>query len=300
MADGWPVRTALWADGATGRPSILFVNGRADFIEKYSEAYWDWRMAGHALATFDWRGQGLSGRLGGHPDLGHADDFGLWLSDLDAMITWARSTLPGPVVLVAHSMGAHLALRYLADRGRRNGHGSAGVAGAVLLAPMMGIASSGKSRLIKALARIACLLGRGGRYAVGQYPYGPHQRRPARGDILTGSADRFADEGWWNDRHPGLSLGGVSWGWLDAAFRSIAMLDRPGALEAVDLPLLMLVGRHERLVDADSAMQACTRIPGADCRWIVSGRHELLRDGDGPRRKTMAMIAAFLDRIAVA
>ncbi len=297
MADSWPVRTALWADGAAGRPSILFVNGRADFIEKYSEAFWEWRAAGHALASFDWRGQGMSGRLARDPDMGHVDDFSVWCADLDAMVTWARTVLPGPLVLVAHSMGGHLVMRYLAERAAR-GQGDAGVAGAVLLAPMMGIASPGKSLVIRMLTRIACLMGRTGRYAVGQYPYGAHQRRPARGEILTGSAERFADEGWWNDRDPGMSLGGVSWGWLDAAFRSIAALKRPGVLEAIRLPVMTLVGRDERLVEPESAMRACARMPQAECRWIAAGRHELLRDADMPRRKAMAAITAFLDRIA--
>jgi lysophospholipase len=130
--DGWAVRTVDWRrEGA--RASLLFVGGRADFIEKYAEALWHW-VADERLSVsaFDWRGQGGSGRIGGDAHRGHADGFGRWLSDLDGLLARFLAEHPGPHVVVAHSMGAHLLLRHQAAGGRAPDR-------MALLAPMLGI-----------------------------------------------------------------------------------------------------------------------------------------------------------------
>lgn len=284
--DGWAIRTMAWRpqDGAPG--SLLFAGGRADFIEKYAEAYWTWRDSGLGLATFDWRGQGGSGRFADDAHRGHCDDFERWVDDLDGIARWFTESFPAPHFIAAHSMGGHLVLRHLA-------RGGSPFARAVLLAPMMGIRTPLPPRLV---ARFVAAMARldGERYGPMQQPYGDWQQRPERMDLLTGDADRFGDEHWWIAGAPDLAIGGVTYGWLAAAHRSIDRLAAPGALEAVTTPTLVLVGEHERLVDAVAARQAASRLPNARLEIIEGGRHELLRDADGPRRATQARIRAFL------
>jgi lysophospholipase len=65
--------------------------------------------------SVDWRGQGGSGRLIEGSALGHAEDFSRWLDDIEAYGRDWRARTQGPHVIVAHSMGAHLVLRALAE-----------------------------------------------------------------------------------------------------------------------------------------------------------------------------------------
>ena len=280
--DGWPLRTARWAGE---RGSILFLGGRADFIEKYSEAYWAWRDAGHGVATFDWRGQGRSGRLGGDAHKGHGD-FEQWIEDLREVTAWFVRTMPPPHHFVAHSMGGHLMLRYLAgERGP--------FARGVLLAPMLGIGLV-RPRFARLFADAMARFGLAKRYAPFQRGYGEWQRTPQRQAYLTGCDERFADRHWWIGNDPELALGGVTYGWLSGAYRSIEVLFAEGVLERIETPLLVLAGEHERLVDSRAIAAAAARLPNGRLEIIPGGRHELLREVDAVRNDLHARIAAFL------
>ncbi len=280
MPDGWPIRVVDWPAPAQSNGSLLFLNGRADFIEKYGEAYHAFASWGLALSAFDWRGQGGSGRLGAHPHHGHGDDFDRWVDDLDALVARFVARAPAPHFAVGHSMGGHLLLRHLA-------RGNSPLARVALLAPMLGLRAAPPA--VRRLARLMTALGAGDRFAPLQRPYGKFQQRPERANLLTGSPERFAEEHDWLARRPELALGGVTWGWLAAADRSLATLLAPGLLESIATPTLTLVGERERLVDSTPAR----RLPGA-CVVIPGGRHELLRDADAPRLDTLARLKAWL------
>lgn len=267
-ADGWRIRTVHWAPRA-GRPSILFLNGRADFIEKYSESYWHWRDQGYGLFTFDWRGQGASGRF----PAGAGEYFDAWLADLDGLGTHAAALLGGPLVLAGHSMGGHLALRHLAAGGisryRR----------AVLFAPMAGIAAHGvPPRVLSWLARVRVGAGAGDTYPPLQGPYGERSRGVHRQRILTGDPERFADEAWWIDGNATLAFGGASWRWVSEASASCAALSAPGVPEAITLPVDVFIGDNERLVDAAAARRLVQRLPDGRLHVIAGAAHELLRE----------------------
>lgn len=279
---GGSLRSVRWP-GARG--SILFVGGRADFVEKYSEAFWAWIAGGFGIATFDWRGQGRSGRLGRDAHGGHGD-FDRWTSDLDAIAAWFAREMPAPHHIIAHSMGGHLTLRHLA-------RGGSPFERAVLLAPMLGIGLA-RNPLVRRAADAAARLGLATRYAPLQRGYGSWQQRPERQALLTGCAERFADELWWITGDPELALGGVTYGWLSSAFASIDTLFAPGVLEGIAKPLLMLAGEHERLVDVAAMRTAARRLP--DCRFelVPGGRHELLRDVEAVQADVHRRIAGFL------
>src|SRR5262249_62139395 len=58
--DGVNLRFARWAPPPGRKGTVLVLQGRAEFIEKYFETVRDLRARGFAVVTFDWRGQGLS------------------------------------------------------------------------------------------------------------------------------------------------------------------------------------------------------------------------------------------------
>lgn len=283
MADGWTLRRMAWPvdDGVAPRGRLLFLSGRADFGEKYLEAMAHWRARGWSVTSFDWRGQGGSAmRRDG--SLAPEPGFGLLLDDLAAIVAGEAAAGPGPHVAVAHSMGAHLALRLMAERGWRP-------AAAVLAAPMIGIASGPLPPAAAALvAHAMCALRLGERRVWRARPGGA-----LRQTTLTGSVERFADEGWWAERTPAYRTLPPRWAWLDAAYRSIAALRR-APLEEVRVPLLFLAAKRDRLVSNAAIGAAVARVPAARL-LTIDAAHELLREADPARLAALAAIDAFLD-----
>lgn len=289
MADGTPVRTFLLPYAAP-LARLLLLNGRADFLEKWARLFAELHDLGFALAAFDWRGQG---RSGGKPanGAGHISSFDLWLDDLDRLVPWACAALGGEVLLLAHSMGGHLALRWLADgRGR--------VPALVLTAPFCGFALPRPvMAVLAALARRQVRRGRAEAYAPGQKPWGPHRMDRARATILTSDTGRFAEEGSAVEADPALAVGGVSWGWIAAAETSLARL-HAAPLERLATPTLMLLAERERLVSNRAARAVAARLPACTAETVPGAAHEILREADAPRRFALSRIRAFAARHA--
>ncbi len=283
--DGWSLRTVCWPAERRDGLSILFMGGRADFIEKYAESYWHWRDQGIGLISFDWRGQGLSGR---YPK-GATGYFERWLQDLDMMIRFAHAQFQSPFATMAHSMGGHLMLRYLVARGEA----ATPVARAVILSPMVGILN-GPELPLSLTSRLAIALGRGDRYPPGHGPYGKSQRSARRQALLTSDAERFADEDWWIAQCPDLALGGVTYRWLAEALGSCRALRAAGVPEAIRVPVSVLTGAGERLVDMRAAEKLTARIPGADWHVIPGAAHELLREQPALQVLVYDIIDAFV------
>ena len=292
MEDGALIRTLLIPhEKPVGR--LLLLTGRADFLEKWAEAFTRLNEAGFAIASFDWRGQGGSMRLT-DSGAGHIDSFETWLSDLDQLSGWAWEKLgKGRWMALGHSMGGHLLTRWLADPGRRDLKLRRDVRAAVLAAPFFGL---GMPWPMKAAALrtapIQVARGLGAQYAWGQQPYGEVQKLNARRLLLTGSRHLFAEEGRWIAVNPDLATGGVSWGWLDAFARSEAALEQL-PLEELDLPLMMLLAAKEKLVDNKAAIRVAARLPNCERHVVPGAAHELLREVRPLRTEALSKIRTF-------
>ena len=293
-ADGHAIRRIDWPAAAPVRGSILFLPGRGDFYEKYLETLEQWHRAGWRVTAADWRGQAGSGRLGKDAVTGHIDDFDLWVDDLAALWAgWAAET-PGPHVLAGHSMGGHLVLRALVD-------GRVRPDAAVLSAPMTGM--NGPPLPLNALhntARMMAALGDPTRQAW-KWSEKPGELPSNRADLLTHDADRYADEVWWREARPELVMGPASWRWVERAYASWRQLEAPGALEAVDVPVLFLSTSSDKLVSHPANVRAANRLPkGEMVAFDLEAHHEILREVDGVRDRAMDAITEFLDRTAPA
>ena len=290
--DGLRLRAVHWAAGARG--TVLLLNGRTEFIEKYLEPVAELQARGFAVWTLDWRGQGLSSRLLRDPVPGHAVRFGDLLDDVELLLE--RLVLPvpggGPLVLLGHSMGGHLAAHLLA---RRPGLFARGI----LCAPMMGFLPRHGlgSRAIGAVAAAACLVpGMAGRPGPGTSRLPPLDR-PFEDNPLTGCPDRYASDAAWMRDQPALRVGGASWGWLRAASASMAALMRPAVIRGITMPVLVLVAGDDRLVDNRATRRFAAGLPRGELMEFPGARHELLREHDGHRLAAWAAVDRFLDRV---
>jgi lysophospholipase len=187
-------------------------------------------------------------------------------------------------------MGGHLALRAVAE-------GRVTPDALVLSAPMLGFLPAWLPvGLQRAWAGAMCRIGDPRRTAW-KWSEKPGEIPPNRIELLTHDTGRYADELWWREARPELAMGPGSWGWVAAALRSMAALGRPGMLEAVEVPVLLLAAAADRLVSFPAIRRAAARLPRAEL--VVFGpeaRHELLRESDPVRDKVLEAIARFLDR----
>ena len=120
-----------------------------------------------------------------------------------------------------------------------------------------------------------------------------------RRDLLTHDDDRYADELWWRENRPELAMGPGSWRWVERAYASIRKLEAQGAMEKVDIPVLVVSTSNDRLVKHESAVRASERFPkGELVEFGEEAHHEVLREVSEVRSRAMRAIAEFLDRVA--
>jgi lysophospholipase len=292
MRDGWQLRSFDWPNAGESRGSILFQGGRGDFIEKYLESLAHWHGQGWGITSFDWRGQGKSGRLCDDANVGHVDDFAIWIDDLAEFFVRWKATTPGPHIIIAHSMGGHLILRALVEaRITPNA--------VVFIAPMFGIETPPVPLVV---ARF--LFSGLSKIGLSKRPAWKGNERPAapwasRQRFLTHDADRYADEMWWTEQYPELKLGPPSFGWLAAAISSTRGTEAQGALERVAVPLLILGTDGDRLVSPAAIRRFAARLSGAQFHmYDASAAHEILRECDVVRDDVLGRIEAFLGKVA--
>jgi len=283
--DGWVLRRFDWPAKGTPRGRLLFQGGRGDIFEKYLESFAHWHTQGWSVTSFDWRGQGGSGRLAKTPHVGHVEDFKHYIDDFRAF--WAEWVTkgPGPHVAIGHSMGGHLLLRALVE-------GAATPDAVVLVAPMLGLHSPVGEALGGQVAGMMARLGDPARAAW------RGNERPAttetRQALLTHDPARYEDEIFWQSTRPELLLGPPSWHWLAQAFASTRALQRDSRLAILSIPTLFLLADADKLVSTKVAARVASRMPESETlRFGPESAHEILREADGVRSRAIGAIDAF-------
>jgi lysophospholipase len=293
-ADDLAIRRIDWPVPSAPRGSLLFLPGRGDSYEKWLESLEHWAGQGWAVTSIDWRGQALSGRQKGDTSIHSIGDFEQWIEDLAAFWQDWTASRPGPHVIVAHSMGGHLALRALAERRIRP-------ASLVLSAPMLDLhPGSIPARLLLRVARLIEKLGIAHKEAMKRLD-GSEVAAKSRQRLLTHDDGRYADEQWWRAQRPGIAMGPATWGWISRALASICELEQPGALESINIPVMLFGTTADALVSWRAIERAAGRIPGAEL--VAFGnecRHEILREVDEVRNRALDAIDSFLARTAPA
>jgi lysophospholipase len=277
--DGLSIRWGYAAaKGSPARGTVLLLNGRTEYMEKYAEVFEALAERHFTVYSLDWRGQGLSDRLLYDSEKGHVNDFEDYLHDLEQLMTIVhnRGASP-PFILIGHSMGGHLALRFLERHPDQFARG-------VLTAPMIDIRVPKllPRRLLRWLIGAGARRGRSDSYVIGSGGYGDRDRR-FEGNPLTSDRARFQRNVDMIARDPRLALGGVTYGWLSAALQSIDYLTTQDFARALTMPIMIVTAAEDRIVSRRAQKEFCRKAP--DCRQVLieGARHELLVETD-PRR----------------
>ena len=292
--DGLPLRTAVWPTPPGGaRGSVVLLQGRAEFIEKYGETVGDLTARGFAVYTLDWRGQGRSGRVLQDARKGHVVSYDDYLSDFDLFLE--RLVLPDaprPIVVLAHSMGGHIVLRHRAE------HGTPGspyfAKGIVLSAPMVDILMNPAEQALGAVLTVAAMsVGLRNRYLPVRSPFPP----PFDGNPLTRDRARYERMLALLSETPALAIAWPTVGWLAATRRSTAILLSRGYPERIGTPVLMVSAGADRVVSNAAQARLAARMPDCRLETIPHARHEPLMETDEVRARVFALFDAFVDDV---
>lgn len=286
--DGVALRGAVWAPEKARRGLALILTGRTEFIEKAAIPAAELVARGFAVASVDWRGQGLSQRLLDEPLKGHVGDFAEFHRDLEALLTAPEVAALGPPRLaVSHSMGGAIAL----------GARRAGVlppVPLVLSAPMLDLAMGSLLRIAsRVTVAVGGLLGRLDRwppFGDVSTPYVLSSEAKPGDNVLTADGQVFD---WMAaalraDRR--LQLAMPTLGWFRAATAAIEAERAAGPLGG---PGLLIWGSRESVVDKGALAAGVSRL-GIPFLEVPGALHELLVEAPAQRAAAWAAIDGFL------
>lgn len=286
-ADGVALRFARWEPPPGRKGTVVVLQGRAEFIEKYFETVRDLRARGFAVATFDWRGQGLSERKLADRRKGHVRNFAEYATDLEAIMQQVvLPDCPPPIFALAHSMGGAVAIRVCHA-------GSRWFERVVLSAPMIALPPGRFTRVAAPLARILRLAGRGSSYV-------PTGGPPATGsenfigNVLTSDPVRFARNAAVLEEEPDLGLGSPTVAWADAALRQMKRFAEPVYPGRIRQPILMVAAGHDEVVHTPATEQFGLQLLAGRHLILAGARHEILQEQDHYRGQFWAAFDAFV------
>jgi alpha-beta hydrolase superfamily lysophospholipase len=248
------VQARRWSAGEAARLVVL-VHGYGEHMGRYEHVAQALVARGSAVVGPDHVGHG---RSAGEPAV--VEDFESVVDDLRAVVLATRDGLP--VVMVGHSMGGLVAIRY-AQRHRED------LAGLVLSAPAVGLGPVVEGWL-----------------AAPELPSDPIDtailsRDPAVGEAY--AADPLVYHGGW--KRPYLEA-------VVVADRVIAAGPGFG-----DLPLLYIHGTDDQLVPIALARPVVERLagPGSEVHVLEGVRHEPFNDFG--REQAIETVASFAERV---
>jgi len=285
--DGVGLRFARWAPPPGRKGTVVVLQGRAEFIEKYFETVRDLRARGFAVATFDWRGQGFSDHALSDRHKGYVRNFANYITDLEAMMEQVvLPDCPPPFFALAHSMGGAVVIRACHD-------GSRWFERMVLTAPMIALPPGRLTSVAGPLARLMRIIGRGGAYV----PTGDSAAMGTEnfvGNVLTSDPVRYARNAAVLEQEPALGLGAPTVAWADAALRQMKLFAEPGYSASIRQPILMVAAGRDEVVSTP-AIEAFGQHLLAGRHLILAGaKHEILQEQDHYRAQFWAAFDAFV------
>lgn len=284
------MRVATWESpqGIERRGVFALFTGQTEFLEKYREVIDELATRGFAGASLDWSGQGGSDRTLADPLKAHVGEFAEYDHDLKVfMEKVVRPLSDSPPLALAHSMGAHILIRALHAR-------PYSFSAAVMTAPMIETATRG---FPAGLVRLVC----GAHNFAGlanEWVWGMRKRDPLHmrfeDNLVTSDRARFARAQALLSVQEDIRLAGPTWGWLEAALRSISLMRAPGYAEAITTPCLLFGAGRDRVVRTSAVRDFARRLPNATYVEIPDAEHEILMENDTIRAQFWSAFDAFV------
>lgn len=269
-------------EGARG--TVVILGGRGDFMERYFETACDLIARGYAVASLDMRGQGGSQRPKRQPYRDRTRSFAGFDEDVRTLMEdLVFPSCPAPYYALGHSTGAHVLLRLMRQRDW--------FAKAILVSPLVEIIYGPWPRPVAwLLVNAMWFTGLADRFVPGVRKK-PMGRTDFPGNPLTSDRRRWDRDSSTLEEAPHLGLGGPTYGWLGAARKSIASINR---MKKPKAPVLIVAAGADRVVGNEGIRRLARKVPGMALTFIPDARHEILGEQDIVRRQFFAALDSFL------
>ena len=284
--DGVRIRMGHWGTENAHQGTVLLFPGRTEYIEKYGLTAVSFAARGYAVASVDWRGQGLADRLIDDPLKGHVEKFSDYQRDVQAFLKAVEDlNLPKPYYLIGHSMGGCIGLRALMN--------GLNVKAAAFSAPMWGIELATHLRPLAWI--ISSLL----------------KPTPLRTMLAPGTsaepvvtANSFDENKLTRDPEmyaymrshlagiPEIALGGPTLAWLNEALREMRTLSK---MRSPAVPTICGLGDSEKIVDPSRIHHRMANWPNGTLIEYAEGEHEVLMEVEATRTAFLAACADHFD-----
>ncbi len=290
--DGLNIRYGLFkAMKGLCHGTVCLFTGRSEPIEKYFEVIKKLQLRGFNVAIMDWRGQGLSDRLTNNRRKGHVVSFDNYVKDVEHFMRKAVwPDCPAPYFAIAHSMGSNVLTKVAALPNKIPLFERI-----VLISPFYQFEISGlKFLLVEMIARILSVFGLGKLKAT--FLEGvPKELKPFDpGNLISSDQYRMEREQKIIKANMRLALGAPTFGWLNAAFKSIREVGKISFAKKIKTPMLVIMGTDDYLVSQESIETISGNISACGLVKIDGGKHELLMENDRLTLQVWGAIDAFI------
>jgi lysophospholipase len=285
--DGIALR-AMRAGPATGRGTVLVLNGRGEFMERYFEIMTALVAQGFCVASLDWRGQGGSERLLDDPLRGHVRSYAGYDEDLrTAMEQLVHNRCPGPYFVIAHSTGGNILLRNVLDHGW--------FSKAIITAPLMELHYGAWPKWLSRLLARIMVSARFDWVTLPGLRTAPFLFSPFDGNPLTGDQSRWERDRETLELAPVLGVGAPTFGWLKATMDSIAGLTAKRFRRGPKCPVLMVLAGRERVVDNAAALAFAADVPGISVITLQDSLHEIMNEREILRQSFLSGAVSYFE-----
>ncbi|WP_339861092.1 alpha/beta hydrolase [Thalassospira alkalitolerans] len=258
---------------------VLILQGRGEFIERYSETAHELAERGLGCVTFDFRGQGGSAREVPESQMGYIGDIDHYIEDTtDVLAHVAKHHNIDCKLLLTHSTGGLVGMHMLLENPAR-------FDSAVMIAPFFGLGGPDWIAIAaQFLSAGLCRYGFDKQFLPGQKLLSPFQPF-ADDNLLTSDRNRYERNVTCLQNNPDLVVGGVSAGWLDACFRAQAELAERVTpdnkfSDAALPPITMILSGNDQVVSNRATQELFGDHPSVDMTEIPESRHEILQESD--------------------
>ncbi len=286
-SDGIHIR-AMSAMPEKARGTVVFLNGRADFMERYFETLNDLTKRGFAVVSFDWRGQGGSQRLLPNPFRGFVKSFADYDADLEAVMNQVvLKNCPKPFYGMAHSTGGQIMLRALRKKNwfKR----------VVISSPLLGFHfRSWPIWVVRFLNAFTNATSLSWMFLPG-FGHQPMLRKDFKNNPLTSDKKRWNRDMTTLEAHPELGVGGPTFGWLRAAMKSLDELHRWPRKKGPTCPTMIVMAGSDHVVDNQDTRDFVARAPGFTLTVVNDSLHEILMEPDDIRARYFAAFDTFIE-----
>jgi len=235
-------------------PCLVISSGRKEGYFKYQQLVYQLAAQGYNIFLIDHRGQGISQRMLANHDKGYVRHFDDYATDLHKFIqTIVLPRCQTKPYLLAHSMGAAIAVRYMQLNPQQ-------IRAAVLASPMIAFNTGGipfwlTKGLVYSLNKLNQWSGMSPWYFFGQ---GNYQPAPFADNHLTHDAERYQQLLNEYQQVPERQLGGVTVHWMQQALLTKQLIF--AQIDKLDAPIQVIQAGDDHIVDNHVQDEFCQQL----------------------------------------